>query len=593
MVALKGNIRQTFNRFAMSAVLLSMFFGLSSGCRRRPPLPPEHVYTALPPQFNRAVKDLYAQINARPSDFENIRKMAHLYQANDLSAEAKICYDALAAHEPGLTAQDHYYLAALAQAEGDLERAQKDLRAVLAAEPNYLPARVSLAEILFKSGHEDQAEKGYQEILARAPNQIQASIGLARIALQRREDATAIALLEKLLAAHPEATSGAALLAQVLSRGGYPDRAKALETWSQQKHDPVPDDPWLKALFGDCYESQRLGLKFEEYFYSGQIDEALPLLNRVEELEPKGWLAPLLRGWSFARAHEDAKAVTEYRSSLERGGDPEKLVPLTVTSLLQLNRAQEAVSLATDYYAKSPESQTILFAYTEAVTRLGDDGKTKILLEKLLEKEPYLYSQNLSLAKILWTSGQREEAVIYLHRLARAYPHDLASRGLLAEYYLEKSDPVGAIGPLEQALAGTSVPADVSARLKELLVLAYRQWADAETAKNHLAHALALYDKAVLWAPKALEVYQGKAGVLVQLKRFHEAADVLGEMTALQPDNPTLFLSLGDVCFQNGEAPEAQRHWQHALKLTPVGDAELRKALDNRLAGKVSEDDFK
>src|SRR5882724_3865977 len=123
MIELKSKTPRALARFVVSGVFLSMMcLGLFFGCRRRPQLPPVRAYSALPASFNQTLLSLYAQANARPGDLEVVRKLAHLYQANHLFAEARVCYGALAVRKPGLTAQDHYYLAEMAQADGDLDR---------------------------------------------------------------------------------------------------------------------------------------------------------------------------------------------------------------------------------------------------------------------------------------------------------------------------------------------------------------------------------------------------------------------------------------------------------------------------------------
>ncbi len=559
----------------------------------RPALPAVGHYGALPLRFNQALQDVRDQSRAQPNDPELVRKLAHLYHANRLYPEAKTCYAVIESKPPGLVARDHYYLADIAQNEGDLDRALTELRAVAELEPHYLPARVGAAEALFKSGREDEAKKEYTAIAALSPNQAQAALGLARLALQRGDDGAAISWLEKLLAAHPESTSGAALLAQILSRRGEAERADALTQWSRQKHEPVPDDPWMTDLLADCYDGQRLALKFEEYFFAGQIEEAVRFLNRVEELDPKSWLPQLLRGWSQARAHHDAEAVAEYRAALSKGGDAEKILPLLVTSLLQLDRAQEAATISADYSAMKPDSQPILIAYADAVARQGDGAKTRALLTKLLEKEPYLYAQNLSLAKILWTAGERDEAAKCLRRIVQTFPNDVASRGLLGQYYLEKSEPLAAISPLEQALEQTAAPTPAHERLKTMLTTSYFQSAAAEAGSARFAEAVLYYDKVVLLAPRELAPYLGKANALVQLKQFGHAAVVLEKMAVLQPENPTILISLGDVLYQGGDEGEARRRWQQALPLAAPGDLELRKALDHRLNDHLSAEDFK
>lgn len=525
-------------------------------------------------------------------DVASLRKLARLYQANRLFAEAKACYRVIEARGLALSARDHYYLADVAQNEGDLERALSELRRVGELDPTYLPARVATAEILFKTGREEAAS-AYAAIAALAPGHPPAVIGLARLALQRGDDPAAVALLEKLLAAHPESTSAAGLLAQILRRRGEEERAEALAQWSRQKHEPVAADPWMAELFADCYDPQLLALKFEEYFFSGQMTEAVPLLARVEELDPQSWLPPLLRGFSHARAHRDAEAVGGYRAALAKGGEVEKILPLLVTSLLALNRVPEAVAVAGESSAKNPDSQPLLIAYAEAVMRLGDEAKTRPVLIKLLEKEPYLYNQNLALAKIHWQAGERDEAAKCLRRIAQTFPNDVASRGLLAQYYLEKSEPLSAIGPLEQALAQTAAGTPAQERLTAMLLTACFQVATAATEQARFEEAVTYYDRVTRLAPKEAAPLLGKANALVQLKQFARAAETLERMGALQPENPTIFLSLGDVLYRGGDPQQARRRWQQALQLIATNDLELKKELTHRLDDPHSVEELK
>ena len=182
-------------------------------------------------------------------------------------------------------------------------------------EPNYLPARLALANALFKTGDEGAAAKEYSAALAIEPDQPQASLGLARIELQKGDDDVALARLEELMAAHPESTAGAALLAQVLERLGQTDRAVAMAQWSLQKPEPPLADPWLAGLLTDCYDTQRLSIAFEEYFKLGKMEGALPLLDRLSELDPNSPSTRIFRGFSHARAHRHTEATREFRDA--------------------------------------------------------------------------------------------------------------------------------------------------------------------------------------------------------------------------------------------------------------------------------------
>ncbi|HEY5080254.1 MAG TPA: tetratricopeptide repeat protein, partial [Opitutaceae bacterium] len=258
----------------------------------RADLPSPANYPTLPAAFARALQDARERAGARGADPGEVRKLALLYQANRLFPEARACYQIVKAGPEGLSARDHYCLAAIAQDESDMELAEKELRATLLAEPGYAPARLALAQVLFKTGQSDGAKAEFEKVVRDDPQNPEADLGLARIELQEGKDEEAMARLSRMVARHPESASGAALLAQVLERKGKTAEAAAMVARSQQVHEAVPPDPWRKVLLADCYDLQTLELAFEEYRLAGQLDEALPLLERIEELDPNGWIPP-------------------------------------------------------------------------------------------------------------------------------------------------------------------------------------------------------------------------------------------------------------------------------------------------------------
>ena len=556
------------------------------------PLPAVVRYGNLPARFGQTLKETRARVLTAKGEVGALRKLARLYQANRLYPEARICYRLLAAMPAGLAVRDHYYLADLALNEGDLDAAQKEYRTVLESEPNYLPARLALAEVLFKSGRADEAAKEYSAILVLDANHPQATLGLARIDLQRGDDESAVARLEELMVVHPESTSGAALFAKVLERRGETDRAIAVTQWSLQKPEPIPADPWMSELLTDLYDVQLLGLRFEDYFKTRQLDQAFPLLQRIEELDPKSPVPPLLRGWAESQSHHDPEAVQQYRLALNKGGDPEKIGPYLVQSLLKLGRVAEAAKLMEEYSAKLPDSVPLATAYADVAVRLGDDKLSRQLLTKVLAKEPYLQPQNMSLAKILWTAGERDAAAKCLQRVASVSATDIPSRALLGEYYLGIAEPVAAIRPLEQALKFVAARTPAHASLRGMLGTAYYQAGNAEAVQGRPSEAVGYFDRAIKLDPSDPKGYAGKANVFVRQRQFRPAAEALTQLARLQPENPTIHLSLGDVVFQEGDAAQAQRHWQKARELTAVGDLKLQNALDVRLSGRITADTF-
>jgi len=575
---------------AVGLALAGVFIGVR--LHNRPQLPPIARYGNLPDPFNQALRSARERAVSRGHDTDDARALARLYQANRLYPEARACYRVIATGPGGLTARDHYYLAAIAQEESDLGAAEAELRDTLLAEPGYVPARLALADALFKTGRADEAEKEYAAILAVEAGHPQASFGLARIELQRGDDDGAVARLRDVMARHPESTSSAGLLAQILDRRGDKEEAAAMRGLSLQTNEPVPPDPWMKALMVDCYDLQRLGLAFEDYRLAGQMDEALPLLDRLEELDPNSWIPPMLRGWSQKEAGHYPEAVRQYRLALRNGGDPERICPLLVAALLIEGNAAEAADLLAGYHAKLPRSIPILLSYSEVAVRLKDEKLARSLLTQVLGEEPYLYMPNMSLVPILWAAGERDAAAQCLKRVAEAYPADLDSRGFLGQYYMEKSDPWSAIGPLEQAVASAPPKDPKRERLTKMLDTAYLTAGSLEASRGRYAEAVGYSEKSIRLVPDGLRGYALKANVCRRMRDFKGEAEAFAEMSSLKPGEPTFLLSLGDAVYMEGDRDGAREHWQRALLLAPADATELRSALGLRLEGRVPEAGF-
>jgi len=553
----------------------------------RPRLPALARYGNLPEPFNQALQRARARAESRGHGSDDVRDLARLYQANRLYPEAEACYRVIAASPGGLSARDHYYLAAIAQEKSDLGAAEAELRATLLAEPAYVPARLELAEALFKTGRADEAEKEYAAILGIEPNHPQASVGMARVALQRGDDDGALARLRDLIAHHPDSTSGAALLASILARRGDAEGAAAMTARSEETQEPVPPDPWMKAMLVDCYDIQRLGLAFEEYRLTGQMGEALPLLDRLEELDPQGWIAPMLRGWSLKESGHYPEAADQYRLALKRGGDPERICPLLGATLLTEHEPARAAAMLAEYHARLPHSLPILLSYSEVAVWLKDEKLARSLLTQVLQSEPYLYMPNMSMVQILWRAGERDEAAQCLQRVARVFPGDVDSRGLLGQYYMEKSDPSSAIGPLEQAIAIVPAKDPRRDRLMKMLDTAYLTAGSLEASRGHFAQAVGFSEKSIRLVPGGMRGYSLKANACRRMGDFKGVAAALGKMSSLDPGEPAIQLSLGDVLYQDGDGDQAREHWRRALQLAPAGATELRNALSLRLAGRV------
>lgn len=546
-------------------------------------LPPPPQANELGPEWRERVQDSRSAIARSPDRGGAIRELGRLYHANRRYDEARLCYAALAREEGNLSAKEHYFLADTALQLGDVATAAAELNRVLEREPNYLPARVTLALALLKSGDAGGARREFEAVVKTEPLHLEANVNLARLALQQNEQAEALNRLERLVAARPEATSAASLLAQLLERRGDRAPAAAYRERSRQKPDPIAPDPWLAELDSYLYDLGLLGLRFEECAQAGETARAQVFLAKIKHLDPRGPLGAMLQGSVEARAQRHSLAVSHFREALDRGADPEKLVPVLVASLLALNDAAAALTLTKRLLAERPDSIPLLVAHSEALLRQKDRPEARDVFKRVLQVQPYLPAQAFALAEILWSNREFDAAARYLERVAESDSKHLASRALLAEHHLRRSEPDLALKWLAQAVPLGSTDPAVRQQLAEFQSTAHRQRAQLALRNAAPQDALRELERALDHAADPVEIHAERAKILVELRDYAGAAEALEKLAALQPENPTVLLSLGDLRLAQGQTDAAMLNWKKARGLVASGDEALRTAIDQRL----------
>jgi tetratricopeptide (TPR) repeat protein len=546
-------------------------------------LPTLPMNAVIPTALRERLQTTRDEIRDPARDGNAVRRLARLHHANGHYDQAKQCYELIAVGAAGLTPRDHYFIADIALNLGDLAAAEARLREVLKHEPAYAPAHLAIARTRLKSGQTDAAEQGFAAVLEHEPDHVEATVNLARLAAARGDYEAAVARLEELVAVRPEATSAFALLAQLVERQGETDRAVALRELSQQRPEPAATDPWMRELDADIYDVRLLGLRFEEHMRSNHVEVANTFLRRIEEIEPGTPVVHLLQGAAAAQARRHEEAATHFRAALDRGGDPERICPVLVSSLLALNQTEAALKLMAEHHARQPASIPLTVAYSEVMLKRKDHPHARAIFSLVLGQQPYLVPQNVALAEILWAEGNHDLAADCLRRVASVDAKHLAARALLGEYHLRRSEPASALPVLTEALA--LAPADPAARrqIEITLVAAHLMAARGALQENAPNAALPHVDQAHAVSPREPEIHAVRAEVLARLGNLDGAAEALRRLADLLPGNPTVLLSLGDVRLQQGRRDLAIQHWSKARELVASGDHPLRAAIDQRL----------
>jgi tetratricopeptide (TPR) repeat protein len=143
-------------------------------------IPPRPELGALPAEMTQRVEMCERRVRAGPDRIAALDELSRLYHVNGFYPEASQCYQALLRVDP---ANPHwpYRLATIVAGYGQLDDALPLWRRAAKLAPDYLPARLRLADTLLKTNQNAEAAKVYAAVLEREARNPYALLGLARI----------------------------------------------------------------------------------------------------------------------------------------------------------------------------------------------------------------------------------------------------------------------------------------------------------------------------------------------------------------------------------------------------------------------------
>ena len=257
-----------------------------------PPLP-RLALDAYPPATRQALSRAYENATAHANDAAAVGGLARALHAWEQWSSAHDAYLRAQALAPA-TFEWHYLDAIVLERLARHADAASHLDEALRLSPDYVPARVKLAEALLESGDRDRSRLLFDALRANPLSEPAAEFGLGRLAAAEGRPDTAVVHLQRAVALFPE--WGAAHYALALSYralGRSDEARRALERHAQYgARWPAPDDPVLAtvtALRDDAQTSLERGLKLAE---SGDLTGAIAAHE-----------AALVRDPSIAQAH--------------------------------------------------------------------------------------------------------------------------------------------------------------------------------------------------------------------------------------------------------------------------------------------------
>jgi tetratricopeptide (TPR) repeat protein len=412
-------------------------------------VPPVPELASWPAEFRERVTALTKRAAAR--EVAALGELSRHYHANGFSREAAQAYaglerfDAADPHWPHLHA---HILAGM----GRLEEARPQWERAVELAPDYLPARVRLGEVLFKTNQAEAAAQVYAAALAAAPEDPYALLGLARCELQLGRMTAARERLQQVVAARPEFGAGWNLLATIYERLGNVEGAAAAQERAQglRRFREMPD-PWLDELLHECFDVYRLRVAAGAANAAGVPGDAVPWLERAARLAPEN--AAVHR--DFGDVHVALRDFAAARADFEKAmalapADEGAYIRLAALATTTGDAGRAARALA-EGVAHCPRSAGLWFAHGRQLAATGRSDEALAALGEARRLQPDKADAYHEIATICFRLGRDAEGIAALESVLEHLPEHAPTLLALAQRAIETGDEAAALRWLTRA----------------------------------------------------------------------------------------------------------------------------------------------
>ena len=329
----------------------------------------------------------------------------------------------------------------------------------------------------------------------------------------------------------------------------------------------------------------------------GNFPEAEAAFRRSIELK-KNWSLPYSGlGAVLMRVNRDADAEKNFRQALIIDANDNLALRLLAEIRLRGGDVKEALDLAKRATAVQDAPASAWLTYAMAQRANGDKAGARGALDRALKDQPDNVAALLERADLSTDEKNYDAAIEDLKTASKVKPGDKVIMGRLAYVYQQAGKQEDAavaakaaglpiqttsgdgktrvIGTPEEIEAANSNDVAVARKALEKLIeknpdnagLLYRLGLSYRT--ENPTRALELLRQAAGLEPTSAEYAQGYASVLVQLRRFQEAAQILRQVIRRNPESYTAHANLATALYEAKQYRDAIPEYEWLIAAKP------------------------
>lgn len=415
---------------------------------------PELKIEDLPKAVRIQLQEAYDSARTAPNDAGAAGRLGMLLHAYDQHRSALSCYEVAHALDPRVFSWT--YLRGVEEAAlGDYTAAARSLRTAVTIDPDYLPARIRLADVLMATGDLDGSRMEYTALAREAPELAAAHYGLGRLSALRRESKAAVEHYRRAVDISPQFGTAHYALALAYRDVGLDDLAERhaaqFRRWGARR--PSPPDPILESVVGLKNTARALLATAAQRASAGRLQEAIDLHLQALAIDSRVAQAHVNLISLYGRAGRVAEAESHYRAALAfegNGADAHYNYGVLLVSTGRPRDAIDAFRKALDLHPFHAQ------AHNNLATLLAASGSLEEAVSHYRQataNDPMHRSARFLLVRALLNLGRLAEAAEQSERLPRWEGADTARLWfMLANAWLKVQDGGRARACAEEAL---------------------------------------------------------------------------------------------------------------------------------------------
>jgi tetratricopeptide (TPR) repeat protein len=404
-----------------------------------PPLPSPKTDTLLP-VIQQQITEARAAAEQSPREASAVGRYAmtlHVYLYYD-AAEA--AYRRAQGLRPDEFAWVYYRAVALAAAGRHADAAQEFQRA-LAMNPNYLPARLYLAQEVAPSDVRASRDL-FAAVVAANPNNARARFLLGQVLAAAGSTQEAVEQFKALLALDPMYGKGHYALALAYRRLGDTEAARAeMGLYDSYRDNPLQPtkDEFLDSLLELDQSSTAQLDRANAFFARNQLDRGEKVLLHIVHNDPTSQAAHNGLIDLYRVQQRWAEAEQHYRQALEIKVNLSDAHYAYGRVLEAMHRYKEAVQVLELSHAADPNNPRVLTELGTVRAAAGDSAGAEAALREAIAVDPSYRPAHLQLAPLLF--AQQRDGDAFAELLLTLQRHDnqwpIYARNVANAYYFK------------------------------------------------------------------------------------------------------------------------------------------------------------